>query len=152
MQRARPPQAKPSLRIRTAWALYPLRPERVTVEADATGWPAAYRYRVGERVTRLDTSEAIHVRAFHPLDDHYGLGCLGAAAGAIAIHNAAAVWAKALLDHAARPSGALVYEPGDGPALSTHQFPPLRDAHGAALAGAANESPPASQEVRLRWK
>ncbi|MCE3544057.1 hypothetical protein LXJ56_28160, partial [Escherichia coli] len=36
-----------------AAALYALRPERVSVEVDAGGWPAAYRYRVGERVTRL---------------------------------------------------------------------------------------------------
>jgi len=33
--------------------LYALRPERVSVETDAGGWPAAYRYRVGERVERL---------------------------------------------------------------------------------------------------
>jgi HK97 family phage portal protein len=133
-------------------ALYPLRPERVTVEADATGWPAAYRYRVGERVTRLDTSEAIHVRAFHPLDDHYGLGCLGAAAGAIAIHNAAAVWAKALLDNAARPSGALVYDPGDGAALSPDQFRRLREEIDAGFAGAANAGRPMLLEGGLRWQ
>jgi len=28
--------------------LFALRPERVSVEADARGWPAAYLYRVGE--------------------------------------------------------------------------------------------------------
>jgi phage portal protein BeeE len=52
--------------------------------------------------------ELIHLKAFNPLDDHYGLGCLGAAAGAVAIHNAATRWSKALLDNAARPAGALV--------------------------------------------
>ena len=99
-----------------AAALFPLRPERVSVEADASGWPAAYRYQVGGRVTRLAADgprpDVIHLKSFHPLDDHYGLGCLGAAANAIAVHNAAGVWNKALLDNAARPSGALVYEPG----------------------------------------
>ena len=40
------------------------------------------------------------------------------AARAVAVHNAAAKWNKALLDNAARPSGALVYDPGaDGSAL-----------------------------------
>ena len=38
----------------------------------------------------------IHIKAANPLDDHYGLGCLGAAAGAVAIHNAATKWNKAL--------------------------------------------------------
>ncbi|MFC4480352.1 phage portal protein, partial [Flavobacterium chungangensis] len=60
----------------------------------------------------------LHLKALHPLDDHYGLGCVGAAAGAVAIHNAATVWNKALLDNAARPSGAMVYDPGDGSVMS----------------------------------
>ena len=100
--------------------LFALRPERVTVEPDAGGWPAAYRYKAGERTSRIAARDAlgrpelVHLKAIHPLDDHYGLGCLGAAAGAVAIHNAAARWNKALLDNAARPSGALVYDPADG--------------------------------------
>jgi HK97 family phage portal protein len=104
--------------------LYALRPERVTVEQDANGWPGAYKYRVGDHATRLTAEDpggrpqVVHIRAFSPLDDHYGLGCLGVAAGAVAIHNAATRWNKALLDNAARPSGALVYETGDGAALS----------------------------------
>ncbi len=132
--------------------LYPLRPERVTVEADAGGWPAAYRYRVGERVTRLADTEVIHVRSFHPLDDHYGLGCLGAASAAIAVHNAAAVWNKALLDNAARPSGALVYDPGDGSALSAEQFRRLKDEMEAGFAGAGNAGRPMLLEGGLKWQ
>jgi phage portal protein BeeE len=91
--------------------LFALRPERVSVEADAGGWPAAYVYRAGEVKARLPALDGlgrpalIHVRAMHPLDDHYGLGCLGAAAGAVATHNSATRWNKALLDNAARPSG-----------------------------------------------
>ncbi len=92
--------------------LYPLRPERVGVVLDAGGWAAGYRYTVGGRVSEIAPDAVIHVRGFHPLDDHYGLGCLGAASGAIAVHNAAGRWNKALLDNAARPSGALVYDPG----------------------------------------
>ena len=136
--------------------LYALRPERVTVEADAGGWPAAYRYRVGERVTRLiadsPRSQVIHIRAFHPLDDHYGLGCLSAAAGAIAIHNAATRWNKALLDNAARPSGALVHDGGDGAALSREQFERLRSEMEAGFAGAANAGRPMLLEGGLKWQ
>ena len=73
-------------------------------------------------------SPILHLRLFHPLDDHYGLGCLDAAVGAVAIHNAAQRWNKALLDNAARPSGALVYDPGDpGAALSADQFERIKD-------------------------
>ena len=102
--------------------LYPLRPERVGVVLDAGGWAAGYRYTVGGRVSEIAPDAVIHVRGFHPLDDHYGLGCLGAASGAIAVHNAAGRWNKALLDNAARPSGALMYDAKDGATLSTEQF------------------------------
>lgn len=105
-------------------ALYSLRPERVTVEADASGWPVGYLYRAGVNLQRFpaitvgDRPGLLHIRSFHPLDDHYGLGCLGAASAAVDTHNAASAWNKSLLDNAARPSGALVYDPGDGSTLS----------------------------------
>jgi HK97 family phage portal protein len=138
--------------------LYALRPERVSVEPDANGWPVAFRYRVGAQVQRLLAEDAggrtavVHIKAFHPLDDHYGLGCLGAAAGAIAVHNAAARWNKALLDNAARPSGALVYDPGDGGVLSRDQFERLRAEMEAGFAGAANAGRPMLLEGGLKWQ
>ncbi|WP_313395064.1 phage portal protein [Sphingobium yanoikuyae] len=138
--------------------LFALRPERVSVEADARGWPAAYLYRVGESVTRLSPEDGagrtslLHIRALHPLDDHYGLGCVGAAAGAVAIHNAATVWNKALLDNAARPSGAMVYAPGDGSVLSPEQFERVRREMEAAFSGAANAGRPMLLEGGLDWR
>ena len=136
--------------------LYALRPERVSVEADAGGWPVAYRYRVGERVTRLRVDEprpdVVHIKSLHPLDDHYGLGGLAAAGGAIAIHNAATRWNQALLDNAARPSGALVYEGGDGAALSAEQFDRLKAEMEAGFAGAANAGRPMLLEGGLKWQ
>jgi len=145
--------------------LYALRPDRVTVEPDAQGWPAAYLYRVGESVARLEAAASagagatgnaagsvIHIRSHHPLDDHYGLGCLGAAAGAIAIHNAAARWNKALLDNAARPSGALVFDAGDGAALSADQFERLKAEMTAGFAGAGNAGRPMLLEGGLKWQ
>ncbi len=136
--------------------LFALRPERVSVEPDAGGWPAAYRYRVGERITRLSADgprpDVIHVKAFHPVDDHYGLGCLGAASAAIGVHNAAAAWNRALLDNAARPSGALVYDPGDGSTLSAEQFARLRGEMEAGFAGAGNAGRPMLLEGGLKWQ
>lgn len=136
--------------------LWALRPERVSIETDAGGWPAAYRYKVGDRVTRLHADgprpEVAHLKFFHPLDDHYGLGCLGAAAGAIEIHNAAGRWSRALLGNAARPSGALVHDPGDGSALSAEQFERIRTEMEAGFSGAANAGRPMLLEGGLKWQ
>ena len=144
--------------------LFALRPERVTVEADAAGWPASYCYKVPStgsgqaakmRIPARDglgRPGVVHLKAAHPLDDHYGMGCLGAAAGAIAVHNAAAKWNKALLDNAARPSGALVYEPGDGAPLSTEQYERLRTEMEAQFSGADNAGRPLLLEGGLKWQ
>jgi HK97 family phage portal protein len=139
--------------------LFALRPERVKIEADAGGWPAAYLYRAGEAKTRFAARDGlgrpaiVHLKAMHPLDDHYGLGCLGAAAGAVAVHNAAARWNKALLDNAARPSGALVFDSGgDGATLSAEQFARLRREIDEEFAGAANAGRPMLLEGGLRWQ
>ena len=135
-----------------------MRPERVRVETDANGWPAAYRYKAGAAASRIPARDGagkpaiVHVRAIHPLDDHYGLGCLGAAAGAVAIHNAATRWNRALLDNAARPSGALSFEPGDGSALSEAQFETLRDELERSFQGAANAGRPLLLEGGLKWQ
>lgn len=136
--------------------LFALRPERVSVEPDANGWPALYRYKVADRVMRLSPDgprpEVIHLKAFNPVDDHLGLGCLGAASGAIAIHNAAAQWNKALLDNAARPSGALVYDPGDGSALAPAQFERLKRELEASFSGERNAGRPMLLEGGLTWQ
>ncbi|PKP89231.1 MAG: phage portal protein [Alphaproteobacteria bacterium HGW-Alphaproteobacteria-16] len=138
--------------------LFALRPERVSVETDAGGWPTGYRYRVGNSVTTIAAEDAagraqiLHLKAFNPVDDHYGLGCLGAASGAIAIHNAATRWNKALLDNAARPSGALVYDAGDGSALSPAQFDRLKTEMENGFAGAANAGRPMLLEGGLKWQ
>lgn len=132
--------------------LYALRPERMAVEADSRGWPMAFVYRVGGASTRMPADSIIHIRTIHPLDDHYGLGCLGAASGAIAIHNVAAKWNKALLDNAARPSGALVYEAGEGAALSGEQFDRLKAELEASFSGAGNAGRPMLLEGGLKWQ
>lgn len=139
--------------------LYALRPDRVTIEPDARGWPAAYVYRVGDTATRLAAQEGdgapviVHIKGFHPTDDHYGLGCLGAAARAVAVHNAASRWNQALLDNAARPSGALVYRPDEpGGVLSPDQFTRLKAELEASFAGQANAGRPMLLEGGLSWQ
>jgi HK97 family phage portal protein len=137
--------------------LFALRPERVTVEPGPGGWPAAYVYKAGEAKTRLAARDGlgrpalVHVRAMHPLDDYYGLGSLGAAAGAVAIHNAATKWNKALLDNAARPSGALVMG-GDEGVLADEQYQRLKAELEAEFAGAGNAGRPMLLEGGMTWQ
>lgn len=132
--------------------LFALRPERVTVELGADGWPCAFVYKAGEVASRMSPDAVIHIRSVHPLDDHYGLGCLGAASGAVAIHNAAAKWNKALLDNAARPSGALVYDPAEGSSLSGEQYDRLKEELSASFQGAGNAGRPMLLEGGLKWQ
>ena len=80
------------------------------------------------------------------------MGCLGAAAEAIAVHNAAARWNRALLDNGARPSGALVYDPGDGGNLTPQQFDRLKDELEANFSGARNSGRPLLLEGGLKWQ
>ena len=75
-----------------------------------------------------------------------------AAASAIDIHNAASGWNKALLDNAARPSGALVYAGPPGATLGTEQFERLKAELEASFQGAANAGRPLLLEGGLDWK
>jgi HK97 family phage portal protein len=137
--------------------LYALRPERVSVVPDAAGWPAAYHYKVGDKALAIPLEDEagwpnlIHLKSFHPADDHYGAGCLAAADQAVAIHNAASAWNRALLENAARPSGALVYDGGDT-TLTTDQFERLKAELAAAFSGEANAGRPMLLEGGLKWQ
>ncbi|MEE8295602.1 MAG: phage portal protein, partial [Sphingomonadales bacterium] len=88
-----------------------------------------------------------------PEDDHYGLSALEPSAFAVGIHNSAADWNKALLDNAARPSGALLFEPTDGtPAnLSDEQFKRLKAELEDNYQGAINAGRPFLLEGGLKW-
>ena len=138
--------------------LFALRPERMEVIAGGDGWPTAFAYRVGEQSLTIpllgeDASpNLIHIRHFHPADDHYGAGCLAAADQAVAIHNAAAQWNRDLLDNAARPSGALVYDAGDGGGLTADQFDRLKAELAQAFAGPGNAGRPMLLEGGLKWQ
>lgn len=137
-------------------ALFGLRPDRVQVVAGADGWPEAYDYTAGGRTVRLrqdsgPVAQVLHLALFHPMDDHYGMAPLAAAQTSLDIHNAASQWNKALLDNAARPSGALVYQAG-GASLSAEQFERLKSELEENFAGAANAGRPMLLEGGLDWK
>jgi HK97 family phage portal protein len=94
----------------------------------------------------------LHLTFFNPLDDHYGLSPLEAAAMAVDTHNAAACWNKALLDNAARPSGALVYDGGEGAVLSTLQYERLKQEFADHYQGHGNAGRPLVLEGGLDWR
>jgi HK97 family phage portal protein len=137
--------------------LHTLRPDRMKVVPGHDGWPEAYDYSVAGRSVRFDQPASsvppiLHLTFFHPLDDHYGLAPVEAAAVAVDTHNAAAKWNKALLDNAARPSGALVYSGPEGAMLSDQQFDRLKRELTDTYQGAVNAGRPLLLEGGLDWK
>ncbi len=136
--------------------LHLLKPGCVSVETDADGWPQALVYRSGSAARRIatgtETSPGLHLKLFHPLDDHYGFAPLEAALMALDTHNAAGAWNKALLDNSARPSGALVYAPKEGGNLTEEQFERLKAELEEGYTGASGAGRPLLLEGGLDWK
>ncbi|MBD3679589.1 MAG: phage portal protein [Rhodobacteraceae bacterium] len=137
--------------------LHVLRSDRMSLVPGADGWPVAYDYAVGAKKHRFHLGDGpppvCHVKSFHPQDDHYGLSALQAAAGAVDVHNSASAWSKALLDNAARPSGAIVYRGLDGQgSLSPDQYDRLLGEMESYHQGARNAGRPMLLEGGLDWK
>jgi len=137
--------------------LHVLRSDRVNLVPGADGWPVAYDYVVGGRKHRFDMTGPVdpicHIKSFHPLDDHYGLSPMQAAAVAVDVHNSASAWSKALLDNAARPSGAIIYKGSDGQGhLSGDQYDRLIAEMESHHQGARNAGRPMLLEGGLDWK
>jgi HK97 family phage portal protein len=137
--------------------LYALRPDRMRVVPGPDGWAEAYEYHVAGRTVRFvqdapPLPPILHLACFNPLDDHYGQSALEAAAIAVDTHNAAARWNKALLDNAARPSGALLYTGPEGAVLNDTQFERLKHELEVTYQGAMNAGRPMLLEGGLDWK
>ncbi|MHA7871152.1 MAG: phage portal protein [Hyphococcus sp.] len=143
--------------------LYALRPDRMKARPGKSGWPDAYEYAAGGRTTTFRKpddgaqdaamSPILHLRLFHPTNDHYGLSPLEAAASSVDLHNAASAWNKALLDNAARPSGALVYKGPEGAEnLTGEQFDRLKSELEDAYQGSANAGRPLVLDGGLEWR
>jgi HK97 family phage portal protein len=137
--------------------LHVLRPDRMKVVPGTDGWPEAYEYSAGGRTVRFDEDPVarvrpiLHVRLFHPANDHYGMSPIEAAASAIDIHNTAGRWNKALLDNSARPSGALVYGASEG-RMTAEQFARLKTELEQGFQGSRQAGRPLLLEGGLDWK
>ena len=144
--------------VDTPRELYALRPDRMRVMPGPRGWPLGYTYAVDGASVQLSRSPdgwlpVLHLKLFNPLDDNYGASPLEAASAAVDIHNASASWNKALLDNAARPSGALVYANAQtGDRMTVEQFDRLKAELIEAHTGGNGAGRPLLLEGGLDWK
>lgn len=135
-----------------------LRPDNMRIIQGDNSWPIGWEYLQNGKPRRLwrdalsGRSDVLHLKLFNPVDDLYGQSPIEAAATAIDIHNAGGAWNKALIDNAARPSGALVYRGQNGnERLSDDQFERLKAELMLAHTGAANAGRPLLLEGGLEW-
>lgn len=139
--------------------LHLLRPDRISVIAGEGGIPRGYQYNVDDKVTVFPVdritgaSRILHLKQFHPTDDWYGLSAVEAAAYSIDQHNQAGAWNQSLLQHGARPSGALVVNVKEhGGALSEDQYYRIKNQIDEQFSGAQNAGRPILLEGGLEWK
>ncbi|MDN5248100.1 PREDICTED: uncharacterized protein RBE_0759-like [Rhagoletis zephyria] len=141
--------------------LYLLRPDRVQIVPGKDNVPYIYRYIVNNnnydfKVNKLTGRSAVlHLKAFNPLNDWYGLSPIEAAAYSIDQHNQAGAWNQAMLQNGARPSGAIVVKSakdGSGGNLSHDQYQRLKMQIDQYYSGPVNAGRPILLEGGLEWK
>jgi HK97 family phage portal protein len=135
--------------------LFGLRPDRMKAARGARGRIAGWEYREGADVRRIAREAdgflpVLHLKLFHPANDVSGHSPLEAAARAVDVHNAGGAWTKALIDNAARPSGALVYSGLNE--MTAEQVDALKADLSGAYQGAANAGRPLVLNGGLDWK
>lgn len=96
-------------------------------------------------------SRVLHLKNYHPLDQHYGLSCLDAASLPIDLHQQSSYWNNSLLQNGARPSGALIVKDSNG-YLSDEQFERLQAQLSEKFSGNSNAGKPLLLEGGLGWQ
>ncbi len=141
--------------------LYTLRPDRVSISTDKDGYINHFCYNGGAKEIKYPVdkvtgrSAILHLKSFHPLNDHFGQSPIEAAAYSIDQHNAAAKWNQALLQNGAKPSGALVVNPaGNGGmgSLTEEQFSRVKKQIEDQYTGHGNAGRPMLLEGGMDWK
>lgn len=119
--------------------------------------PIAYKYRAfgTEKLYPIDNisrvSRILHFKNYHPSNHLYGLSSLTAAAKSINLYAKTLDWNKALLKNAVKPSGALVFQDGNG-YLTDEQFERLQQQFYDNFSGSSNSGKPLVLEGGLKWQ
>ena len=138
--------------------LYTLRPDRMTIAAGAHGYPKGYVYKVNNRTATFDVddttlaSDILHMKAFNPLDDWYGLSPIEAGAYAIDQNSESMKHMQALLQNGATPSGALVYDDDNKGTMDEENFNRLKAQTEEQYQGSKNAGRPMLLEGGLTWQ
>jgi len=120
--------------------------------------PVAYKYKTLSgadkiypinQVTKM--SGVLMLKNYHPMNQHYGLSSLEAAAKSINLHSKTMEWNKALLKNASKPSGALMFQDGNG-YLTDEQFARLKEQFYDNFSGSSNSGKPLILEGGLKWQ
>ena len=140
--------------------LYVLRPDQVTISKNQLNLPVSYHYHTDGGMMRFPInmhngrSDILHIRCFHPLEEHLGLSPIEAAAYSIDQHNQSSKWNQSLLQNGARPSGALIVNvnKGNNGTLSEEEFYRIKEQMENVYVGDANAGKPLLLEGGLEWK
>ncbi len=96
-------------------------------------------------------SQILHIKNYNPAAQDKGLSALSAASKAINLHKKIMDWNKALLNNSSRPSGALVFQDGEGH-LTDEQFERLKEQFYDNFSGSNNTGKPLILEGGLKWQ
>jgi len=129
--------------------LYNVRPDRMRVVPGTKIEPIqGYKYAVGANIDTFSKEQVLHLKAFHPLNDWYGLSPIRVAARQIDTQAKAAEWNTRLLDHDCRPPGALNVEGN----LDKEQQERLEEALEEKMMGYKNIGRPPVFEGGMKWQ
>lgn len=129
--------------------LYCARPDRMRILPGTKIEPIqAYKYTVGADSDTYGRDQVLHLKAFHPLNDWYGLSPVRVAARQIDIHGMAAEWNARLLQHDCRPPGAIVTEGN----LDDEQHERLEEQLEEKMMGYKNIGRPPVFEAGIKWQ
>lgn len=129
--------------------LYYMRPDRVRILPGTKFEPIrGYRYQVAGDHKDFNVTEVLHLKAFHPLDDWYGLSPIEVAAKQIDTQAMAAEWNARLLQHDCRPPGAIVTEGN----LDDEQHKRLETQMEEKMMGYKHAGRPPVFEAGIKWQ
>jgi len=129
--------------------LYYARPERMKILPGTKLEPIrAYKYTAGSNSETYGMKQVLHLKAFHPLNDWYGLSPIRVAGRQVDIHAMAAEWNANLLKNDCRPPGAIVTEGS----LEDEQHERLEQQLDKKMLGYKHAGRPPVFEAGIKWQ